>query len=198
MATARRGGLGLGLAVVKSLVALHQGTVSAASEGAGHGSEFVVRVPWLDAAAPVTRPLPGAEARPAQPELRQTVKRILLVDDNQDASETLADVLRELGHEVEVAADGPTALRQLRAFAAEVAILDLGLPVMDGFELARRVCEERTGARPRLIALTGYGRERDFAKSRAVGFDVHLVKPVDLPALVAALEPGGAGRAPAE
>jgi PAS domain S-box-containing protein len=192
------GGLGLGLALVKSLVTLHGGTVGASSEGAGRGSEFVVRIPWLDAVAPGTRPLPGAEGRPARPEAKQNGKRILLVDDNQDASETLADVLRELGHEVEVAADGPTALRQLRAFAAEVAILDLGLPVMDGFELARRVCEERAGARPRLIALTGYGRERDFAQSRAVGFDVHLVKPVDLPTLVAALEPGGAGRAPAE
>lgn len=185
------GGLGLGLALVKSLVALHDGTVSAASAGPGRGSEFVVRIPALVEVGP--RPSPTG-AHPAQPRPAQTGKRILLVDDNHDAGEMLAEVLRALGHEVAVAEDGPSALRQLSAFPAEVAILDLGLPVMDGFELARRVCEERGAARPRLIALTGYGRERDFAQSRAVGFDAHLVKPVDVDTLIATIEEPAAAR----
>jgi CheY-like chemotaxis protein len=104
----------------------------------------------------------------------------------------LAELLRAMGHEVEVAPDGPTALRRLRAFPAEVAILDLGLPVMDGFELARQVRAQQEGKGPRLIAVTGYGRDRDIAQSRSAGFDVHLVKPVDVAALVTALEPGPA------
>jgi signal transduction histidine kinase/ActR/RegA family two-component response regulator len=192
------GGLGLGLALVKSLVALHAGTVTASSGGLGRGSEFVVRIPALAGATATAeatamtreRSRPSVTSPPSDPHsLPQKGKRILVVDDNQDASELLAEVLRTLGYEVAVAADGPAALRQFGSFPADVAILDLGLPVMDGFELARRLCEERATARPRLIALTGYGRERDFAQSRAVGFDAHLVKPVDVETLLAALEP---------
>ena len=202
------GGLGLGLALVKSLVALHSGTVTASSGGLGRGSEFVVRIPALTGATAMAEAtaMAGQRARPAptsppssEPRsLVQKGKRILVVDDNHDASELLAEVLRTLGYEVAVAADGPSALRQFGSFPADVAILDLGLPVMDGFELARRLCEDRASARPRLIALTGYGRERDFAQSRAVGFDAHLVKPVDVDTLLAALEPtqpsAGSGR----
>ncbi len=176
------GGLGLGLALVRSFVALHEGTVVATSEGLGKGSEFVVRIPAIrDTAstAPPLRDLPGSTARG---------RRILVVDDNEDARELLAELLRSLGHEVAVAEDGPTALEQLREFRAEVAILDLGLPVMDGFELARRVREQQGAAAPRLIALTGYGLDRDLAQTRAAGFAVHLVKPVDAADLVSAIE----------
>ncbi len=177
------GGLGLGLALVKSFVALHEGTVVAASEGLGKGSEFVVRIPALrDTAATATRPLRDVPSGVSRG------RRILVVDDNEDARELLAELLRSLGHEVAVAEDGPTALEQLREFAAEVAILDLGLPVMDGFELARRVREQQGPAAPRLIALTGYGLDRDLAQTRAAGFAVHLVKPVDAADLVSAIE----------
>jgi len=177
------GGLGLGLALVKSFVALHEGTVVAASEGLGQGSEFVVRIPALrDTAATSTRPSRDVSRSASRG------RRILVVDDNEDARELLAELLRSLGHEVAVAEDGPTALEQLREFSAEVAILDLGLPVMDGFELARRVREQQGAAAPRLIALTGYGLDRDLAQTRAAGFAVHLVKPVDAADLVAAIE----------
>ena len=176
------GGLGLGLALVKTFVTLHEGTVSASSAGVGRGSEFVVRIPSVSAfGARVSAP-------PVAPSLAAGQgKRILVVDDNDDAREMLAEILRDLGHHVEVAHDGPTALRRLTAFPAEVAILDLGLPVMDGFELAQRVSEQQAAARPRLIALTGYGQERDIAHGRAVGFDAHLVKPVDMSALLTAI-----------
>jgi PAS domain S-box-containing protein len=177
------GGLGLGLALVKSFVTLHEGTVFATSEGPSRGSEFVVSIP---AVASMRVTVPNAMTPPP---LSPGGKRILVVDDNEDAREMLADLLRSLGHEVVVADDGPGALRRLEAFPAEVAILDLGLPVMDGFELARRVRERQSGSRLRLIALTGYGRERDFAQSHAVGFDAHLVKPVDLSALNSAINP---------
>jgi PAS domain S-box-containing protein len=177
------GGLGLGLALVKSFVTLHGGTVSAASAGAGLGSEFVVRIPTISLAeAPAPEPV-------APPPRAAQAKRILVVDDNDDAREMLAEVLRDLGHHVEVAHDGPAALLQLKGFAAEVAILDIGLPVMDGFELAQRVFAQQTALRPRLIALTGYGQARDIAQGRAVGFDAHLVKPVDLSALLTAIGP---------
>jgi PAS domain S-box-containing protein len=181
-----QGGLGLGLALVKSLVTLHGGTVAAASDGVGKGSEFVVRVPAL-AARRRPSPAPPAFAKPA-PTARG--KRILVVDDNEDAGEMLAHMLRLMGHEVAIATDGPAALEQLESFPAEVAILDIGLPVMDGFELARRVCEGRADRRPRLIALTGYGQQRDIEISRSAGFDVHLVKPVDMPKLIKAIDPG--------
>ena len=180
------GGLGLGLAIVKSLVALHGGTVDVASEGVGKGSEFIVRLPAI--AAPQREASMAASteatAAPSRPG-----KRILLVDDNEDARELLAEVLRAFGYDVEMAEDGPTALGKLQTFQADVAILDLGLPVMDGFELARRITETHTAPRPRLIALTGYGREGDLAQTRAVGFDAHLVKPVDVPVLVSAIDP---------
>ena len=180
-----KGGLGLGLALVKSFITLHGGTVTAASQGPGRGSEFVVRIPALAAVEP-----PPRERPEAPPRVVQGGRRILVVDDNEDAREMVAEFLSALGHEVEVAQDGPEALRRLLIFPADAAILDLGLPVMDGFEVARRVSEQQAGHRPRLIALTGYGREQDIAQSRAAGFDVHLVKPVDMSALIAALDPG--------
>ena len=179
------GGLGLGLALVKNLVALHGGTVAARSEGRGRGSEFVVRVPALAGA-----PRPVEASSPTVQVAGRAGKRILVVDDNADARELLGEMLREMGHDVELAFDGPSALDKLKMFAAEVAILDLGLPVMDGFELASRIVDTQA-PRPRLVALTGYGQESDIARTRAVGFDVHLVKPVNLSLLLSAIDRGG-------
>jgi CheY-like chemotaxis protein len=177
------GGLGLGLALVRSLVTLHGGTVTATSDGPGLGSEFVVRVPALPLGARPA-PSPPAGVQPAG----HAGKRILVVDDNDDARELLAEMLRTMGHDVELAADGPRALEKLRTFAADVAILDLGLPVMDGFELARRILDSQPNTHLRLIALTGYGRQADISRTRAVGFDAHLVKPVHLGRLVSAID----------
>ncbi len=183
------GGLGLGLALVKNLVSLHGGTVAATSDGPGRGSEFIVRVPAVRLAPRAAEPPP-----PAVEVAGQAGKRILIVDDNEDARELLGEMLREMGHRVELAADGPGALEKLSRFRADVAILDLGLPVMDGFELARRIAEAPAGTRPRLVALTGYGREGDIARTRAVGFEAHLVKPVSLSLLLSAVDGAGGGQ----
>jgi len=179
-----QGGLGLGLALVKNLVALHGGTVSAVSEGADRGSEFVVRLPWVRAAPHVEDPAPAARA----PARTGKSRRILVVDDNEDSAEALAMALEHFGYQVAFALDGLTALDRLRAFPADVAFLDLGLPVIDGFELARRIIREFPDRPPRLVAVTGYGQKHDVTRSAAAGFEAHLTKPVDLDALVAAVE----------
>ncbi len=166
------GGLGIGLSLVKNLVAMHGGAVEAHSAGPGHGSEFVVRLPApeQDAAAPEQASTSG---------VRSGTRRVLVVDDNTDAADLLAEILRSDGHEVSVAYDPPAALALLERFKPEVAIMDIGLPVMDGYELAARVRATPEGAGCRLIALTGYGQEGDRQRSQRAGFDGHLVKPVD-------------------
>jgi PAS domain S-box-containing protein len=169
------GGLGIGLMLVRSLVELHGGSVTARSEGAGKGSCFEVRLPLL----PVTATARGGTG--PQPMLgRSDVRgcRVLLVDDNADAAEMLALVLRAVGHEVLVVHDGPGALAAAGAFAPEVALLDIGLPVMDGYELARHL-SARLPVAPLFVALTGYGQEHDRQRSLEAGFADHLVKPVD-------------------
>jgi CheY-like chemotaxis protein len=178
-----QGGLGIGLTLVKSLIELHGGTIEAKSDGVGKGTEFVVRLP--------------AMARGShEPTLARSHKlgvatisgvRVLLVDDNVDAAEILAESLRSLGHEVTIAHDGPEALRLVTQLAPDTAILDIGLPVMDGYELATKIREQMAARPPRLIALTGYGQEADKARSSEAGFDVHLVKPVNLSTIVAFL-----------
>ncbi len=170
-----QGGIGLGLSIVKSLVALHGGTVSASSQGVGRGSEFVVTLPLVAADAPVVRaagttPPPSAPAR--QP------RNILVVDDNQDAAELIAEALAAAGHDVRTAFDGPAALAISQDFGPDVVFLDIGLPVMDGYEVARRM---RAGGKPMtLVAITGYGQESDRKRALAAGFDSHLVKPVPI------------------
>jgi CheY-like chemotaxis protein len=174
-----QGGLGIGLTVARGLVELHGGTIAAYSDGDGAGTEIVVRLPALRAAAAAA---PGG-ARPAQRDL-PGVQRILVVDDNADAADVLAEALRTYGHHVLVAHDGAGALAAAAAFAPDAAVLDIGLPGMDGYELARRLRAELSGRPPRLVALTGYGQDGDRAKAREAGFDVHLVKPVDLDAVM--------------
>jgi len=176
------GGLGLGLALVKNLVMLHGGSVAVRNRTPS-GSEFSVRLPLLEAGA-----LQPKAAAWSAPVTTRTPRRVLVVDDNEDAAELLSELLRSMGHDVRVAYDGPQALEALRSFAAEVGLLDIGLPVMDGFELARRIREQQGGKPLRLIAVTGYGQEHDRERTRSTGFDRHLTKPVDLDDLVAAIE----------
>jgi len=174
------GGLGLGLAIAKNLVELHGGTISASSAGPGQGSTFIVRLPetpWSDVTT--TAPAPLAQVD------RQL--RVLIVDDNLDAAQSLAVLLQMEGHDVRTAADGHEAIETLETFAATVAVLDIGLPGMDGYELARRIRSNPRASRVRLVALTGYGRDTDQSRAREAGFDMHLVKPVDLDAVLQTL-----------
>jgi signal transduction histidine kinase/ActR/RegA family two-component response regulator len=182
-----QGGLGLGLAIVRNLVALHHGTVAAYSDGPGRGSRFVVDLPLLG-----THPLP-ADAPDARSTLglggsrRTRCVRILLVDDNADGRETLALALNALGHDVHGAADAFEALRIAPVCRPDVAVLDIGLPVMDGYELATRL-RELDGPPIRMIAVTGYGQPSDKARAQAAGFRAHFVKPVDFEALLSTVE----------
>jgi signal transduction histidine kinase/DNA-binding response OmpR family regulator len=177
-----QGGLGIGLTLVKRLVELHGGTVEAASAGAGRGSEFTVRLPLL--AEP---PRNSAHLGNSQPDAQATPRRVLLVDDNPDAVDSLATLLRLQGHDVRLAHDGVVALKTAESFQPEVILLDIGLPGMDGYEVAERLRAEVKLDGALLAALTGYGQEDDRRRSRAAGIDVHLVKPVDLEALQAML-----------
>jgi signal transduction histidine kinase/CheY-like chemotaxis protein len=181
------GGLGLGLAIVRSLVDAHGGSVEARSDGKGRGAEFIVRLPR--AAEGVTAaalrdgsPVGGPSPRPG--------RRILVVDDNPDAAQLLADSLQALGHRTRVVFDGPSALDAAAEFAPDVALLDLGLPVMDGFEVAQRLRALPQLGGVQLVAITGYGQEIDRQRTREAGFDEHMVKPVDLDRLEAWLRQG--------
>jgi signal transduction histidine kinase/ActR/RegA family two-component response regulator len=171
------GGLGIGLTIVRRLVEMHGGSVEARSDGVGYGSEFIVRLPATlgDAAAVRTdAPRTRVAARPA---------RVLLVEDNRDSAETLATILELWGHEVRVCLDGLAALTESARFDPHVIISDLGLPAMNGYELAARLRARPTAGKIVLIALSGYGREEDRRRALDAGFDHHLVKPPDLNAL---------------
>lgn len=168
------GGVGLGLAIVRSLVELHGGKVSAHSGGPGQGTEVLVRLPrrFKGGAKPgPPRSVPEAAAAPR--------RRVLVVDDNRDAADLLGHALQLAGHEVRIAEDGPSALEACSELDPELAILDIGLPGMDGYELASRLRAAR-GAGLRLVALSGFGQESDKRRSREAGFEEHLVKPVNI------------------
>jgi PAS domain S-box-containing protein len=174
------GGLGLGLTLVRSLVDIHGGRVDAESGGLGQGATFTVRLPALHAIT-ATPPAQSSLAAAFKPAANR--RRILVVDDNEDARLLLVDILTRLGHDVQSAGDGPGALSVLDKFDADVAVLDLGLPGMDGYELAERIRKSKHDS-IRLLALSGYARGADVARSREVGFDLHLVKPVDVQKLL--------------
>jgi signal transduction histidine kinase len=177
-----QGGLGIGLAIVKSLVELHGGSVSAHSEGIGKGSEFVVMLPAAaegEATAPrLSAPIVSEPQAVANTTTSR--RRILIVDDNEDGAEILAEALGELGFLTHTAFDGPSALELVGAFKPDFMLIDVGLPVMDGYELVRRLRADAGLASIRLIAVTGYGQESDRRRALEAGFDEHLVKPVDL------------------
>jgi two-component system CheB/CheR fusion protein len=174
-----RGGLGLGLALVKRLVELHGGTVSARSEGSGRGAEFVVKLPLFEG-APAAK---GADA--AAPAGAR--RRVLVVDDNVDAAETLRDLLEISGHEAAVAHDGPSALALARAFAPDAVVCDIGLPGMDGYAVARALRADGALRSVLLVALTGYALPDDLRRASEAGFDAHLAKPPPLGAIEALL-----------
>ena len=165
------GGLGIGLTLVKSLVQLHQGTIEASSPGVGQGSEFVIR---LQAVSEVTAMQPESVTDDIK---KYRSLRLLVVDDNTDTVESLAMLLRLSGHEVQTAQNGPDGLHAALSNNPEVAMLDLGLPGIDGYELARRIRHQTD--KPVLIAMTGYGQAEDRERTKEAGFDYHLVKPVD-------------------
>jgi signal transduction histidine kinase/ActR/RegA family two-component response regulator len=181
-----RAGLGLGLAIVKSLTELHGGAVSAYSEGLGRGATFTVRLPVI--------PAPSvADAAPVAAPRRSSARRIVIVDDNQDAARMVSELLAADGHDVVVLHDGRTALARLDELRPEVALLDIGLPDMDGYELAREIRRRLGDASPRLVAFSGFGQTQDRERSRTAGFAVHLVKPATAAELLNAISAAGSG-----
>ncbi len=174
-----QGGLGIGLSLVKSVVELHGGTVTAHSAGPGKGSEFIVRIPAL--ASPATAPAPKAADNGAG---RATARRVLVVDDNRDAAESLAVFLQLSGHTVHTAYDGVEAIQAAEKFRPDLVLLDIGMPNLNGYEACRRIRDTAWGKDMTMIAQTGWGQEDDKRRTRDAGFDDHLVKPVDPLAVV--------------
>jgi CheY-like chemotaxis protein/anti-sigma regulatory factor (Ser/Thr protein kinase) len=168
-----RGGLGLGLALVKRLVELHGGSVAAWSAGPGQGTEFTVRLPGV--AAPATA---GADAGPPSA-LAMRRRRVLVVEDSPDARHSLRLLLEMAGHQVETSEDGPDGLAKLLAFRPDVALIDVGLPGMDGYAVAQEIRRRIETRDVRLVAVTGYGQLEDRRRALAAGFDLHVTKPVD-------------------
>jgi CheY-like chemotaxis protein len=177
-----KGGLGIGLTLVKRLVEMHGGHVRASSDGAGRGSEFILGFPLL-AAAPA-----AASATTAVAKHGGVTRRVLIADDNVDAAEGLRRLLELQRHQVEVVHDGEAAFAALSRSEPEVILLDIGLPGLDGLEVARRIRARGGASRPLLVAVTGLGRDEDRRRSAAAGFDHHLVKPIALASLAALMD----------
>jgi CheY-like chemotaxis protein/anti-sigma regulatory factor (Ser/Thr protein kinase) len=173
----REGGLGLGLAIVRSLVQLHGGSVSAHSAGKGRGSEFRVCLPRSAGSSEIASPVPAPPLGVAR---SRAGRRVLVVDDNRDAADLLGEALELDGHSVHVAYDGPSALKAAKELRPEIALLDIGLPVQDGYEVARQLRVRWNENDLRLVAITGYGAATDHERSRDAGFVAHLTKPLDL------------------
>jgi CheY-like chemotaxis protein len=168
-----RGGLGLGLALVKGLVELHGGEVSVASKGLGKGTSFTIHLPvesTLAETIPATSPVINVET---------TKYRILLIEDNQLTAESTRLLLSDDGYDVQTAFNGPTGLETARTFQPQVILCDIGLPGMDGYQVARQLRQEEALASSYVIALTGYGRDEDQRQARDAGFDLHMTKPID-------------------
>lgn len=167
-----KGGLGLGLSLVKGLVELHRGTVEARSEGPGRGAEFVVRLPSQPEPAAITR-------MPEAPKRSGTRLRILVVEDNRDAADSLKMLFQLFGYDVTVAYTGPAGVETAKNWKPDVILCDLGLPGLSGYEVAKALRQHPDTAKVRLIAVTGYGGDEDRLKTREAGFDAHLTKPAD-------------------
>ncbi|HKA60884.1 MAG TPA: CHASE3 domain-containing protein [Methylomirabilota bacterium] len=180
----KQGGLGLGLTLVRRLVEMHGGSVHVSSDGLGLGSEFTIRLPGVDQGDGSDESIVPSAMAASGP---AAARRILVVDDQPDSTDSLAMFLRLRGHEVQTAHDGPGALEEIARGRPEVVFLDLGLPGMSGYDVARQIRAQADTRDLRLVAITGYGTEADRVKSRAAGFDVHLAKPVDPQALDALL-----------
>jgi len=178
------GGMGLGLALVEQMTRLHGGTAAVFSAGPGAGSRFEVRLPL---AAPLAAPR-KADVVPDKPVIK---RKVLVVDDNPDALESMKMLLEFVGHEIEVAFDGSSAIERVLSWHPEVALIDIGLPDIDGYELVTRLRAMNLAARPMLVALTGYGQPEDRRRALAAGFDIHLTKPVDLEELIRIIDGKG-------
>jgi CheY-like chemotaxis protein len=172
------GGLGIGLALVRGLVELHGGAVEAMSEGPGRGSKFVVRLPLADDV-----PSAAAATETDAPAVAAVGRRVLVADDNKDAADALAMLLELAGHEVRVAHSGRAALSLAQTFRPDVAVLDIGMPELSGYEVAKELRREPWGSRMCLVALTGWGQDDDRQRAKDAGFDRHMTKPVDTDAL---------------
>jgi CheY-like chemotaxis protein len=176
-----QGGLGIGLTLVKRIVEMHGGTVTAQSAGTDRGSTFEVRLPALREAATIAAPATD------QPHTSNATYRILVVDDNHDSADSLAMLMELHGHDVYIAHDGQSALDSAEQYRPDVVLLDIGLPVLNGHDVCRRIRQQPWGQAMVLIALTGWGQDEDRRRSQEAGFDGHLVKPVDQTRLLALL-----------
>lgn len=170
-------GLGIGLSLVKQLVEMHGGSIKAYSAGLNQGSEFAVRLPIVKN---VIEPNEPTRAVNNQKETSTTVRHVLVIDDYEPNRKTIGRLLRLMGHEVKIAGSGEEGLELLKEFQADVILLDLNMPGMNGFETARRIREQSELQNVRLVALTGYGQEEDIQRTKEAGFDFHLVKPVEV------------------
>jgi CheY-like chemotaxis protein len=180
-------GLGVGLALTRSLIELHHGTVEARSEGVGKGAEFIVTLPLCSLGSADMSAQPASAKAPAGEAQQGAKRRILVVDDNVDAALALAGLLKKHGHDVLEAHDGSEALQAFEGFRPEIVLLDIGMPGVNGLEVARNLRSRNRSPRTLIIAVTGWGKSEDELVSRDAGFDLHLVKPVDESELLKAL-----------